>query len=329
MAEDENNESLYESLYEKYMGLRTAPPKTKGYNFPKWAELESGKSALCIGKIRIATYPHEPYFYYNTVENEDGNLTIDEEKPYTGWEYDMANYLREIILEAYPELNKQLSFEWVLSDLEEEDLPMNGADNDIIRDSLVAMLENEEKPCDLAFSGTLFRPETEGVDFATPTSNFYVAGLYTGRSGWENVPSGDLDKVLKYFARKSTKSKPIRLIHTPNGGQSNIAKQVIDWMEYYGGHALDIDLHIPTIMEAIGYQDVHLYVGDIIQIQAMCKNNTQGMVDLNVNLMGLSFSNPNGEDFTQSAAEVQIEDGMQLAPFSLADGFYSTEVVKP
>lgn len=327
--EDENKKSVYENLYEKYMGVRVAPPQTEGYDFPKWSELEHGKSAIASGKLRIATYPHEPYFYHNIVEDDEGELIVDEENPFTGWEYDMSKFLREIILDAYPELNNELTFEWVLSELTEDDLPMNGSDNNDIRDSLVEMLEDDKAPCDIAFSGVLFRPETEGMDFSTPTSSFYVAGVYTGRAEWNDVPTGDLDAMLKYFANKSTKNKPLRVTHTSNGGQSTIANQVIDWIEYYGGHAIDIDLHIPTIIDSIAYQDMHLYIGDVIQIQSMCMGNEQGMVDLGLNLMGLSLSNPNGEDFTQSASETQVEDGMQIAPFSKVDGFYPIEVAKP
>jgi hypothetical protein len=257
LQKDDEGNSRYENLFEKHFGERWSPPTQtfeKDNVFPTYESLIDVKSPLLKRKIVIGTYDHKPY----CSRKEDGD--------WEGWEFDIANEVKKIIIDHYPEINK-LVFEWFAAPIDEDELPMNGSDNDIIKGILVNGLENRDY--DMVFSGTLLKNEQTGVqkyEFATPTSNFYVSGAYTGRDNYGEIPVGSAEEMLKYLGEKSYEKNPLRIIHTSNGGQTRIATNIGSWVKEYEGSISDWDVHVPSIFSLIEYQDPHLYVGDSIQI---------------------------------------------------------------
>ena len=324
LQEDEDGKNKYENLFEKYMGKRWAAPiDTKTYEFPKYSQLEKSNSPIVTGCVRIGTYDHAPYCY----TQEDGS--------WTGWEYEIAEAVREIIYREYSDDLKGLNFEWVAAPIDESILPMNGADNDIIKEILVEGLRNGSYH--MVYSGTLLKNEGVapgqggGADaskssneeeeevpyvFACPTSNFYVSAVYSGRGEFEYIPTGSAERMLSFLGGKS-KETPIRIIHTANEGQSDIAANVGSWItEQYGGSVSDWDVFIPSLFSLIEQGDTHLYVGDCLQIMllAMDKEKFPNIQNLEIDFGSLGIHGASGVNSPDDGED----KGMLLAPYALA-----------
>ncbi|MFY0630909.1 MAG: hypothetical protein JXR05_11045 [Flavobacteriaceae bacterium] len=305
---DDKGKSLYQNLFEKYFGERWEAPTLNENNpeveFPEYAELLKSNSPIVWKHVKIGTYDHKPYCY----RNEDGE--------WEGWEFDIAEAVKEIIIDHYNEI-ATLDFEWIAAPIDESELPMDGSDNDDVKAILLDGLRNKEYH--MVFSGTLLKGGgIEDYAFGSPTSNFYVSGVYTGRGKFGEIPTDSAESMLKKFAQKSNKEAPIRIVHTSNGGQTRIAKTVGDWItNEYSGEVSDWDVHIPSLFGLIQYGDPHIYVGDILQIMVMImdEENYPNLQNLKLdfdsfNEQGGAYSSPNPEPESE-------HQPMQIAPFAL------------
>lgn len=306
--EDEHGNNRYERLFERYFGERWPAPAIAEENeqpWPSFQDLENANSPIVNECVRIGTYDHTPYCYML----EDGS--------WTGWEYEIAEGVREIIFDRYKELGS-LKFEWVAAPIDESMLPMDGSDNTDIKDFLLSGLRKGHYH--MVFSGTLIKYEA-GVDpdyeFAHPTSDFFVSGVYTGRGEFGEIPIDSAEAMLQALAKASTPEKPLRIIHTANGGQTNIAANIGNWItQKYGGYVTDWDIFIPSLFPMIEMGDPHIYVGDALQIMVM---TTIPETFPNIQNLKLNF-----DAFTTYSAEASSPnsvsaDPMKIAPFSLID----------
>ncbi len=319
-AKTESGNTYYSDRYEFYMGLPKDPPidppnPETDPPLPTFDELKAVDSAIASGNLRIGTYPHEPYYFY--VEGV-GDLY--------GWELDLAKPLADYINKNYPELDGNFTTNWV--EVNEEDfdepLPWDGSDNDIILKELVKRLRQENPPYDIIFSGIFVKScdmfqaedhhieEDECYDFTERTSEFYLSGVYSGRNNYNDMPAGDLTEIYKFFAEKSAENDDtIIIINTSNDSQHNTGKALAEWITHYGGKAESKDVMVYEIKDLIVYGEVHIYVGDVIQIEVMKQTYSQ-VTRFDANLLGLKSPD------TQSGDAGDFTPGiMDLAPLGL------------
>jgi hypothetical protein len=305
---DDKGKNLYQNLFEEYFGERWEAPALTGDNpaveFPEYAELLESNSPIVWKHVRIGTYDHAPYCY----REEDGK--------WQGWEFDIAEAVREIIINHYSEI-ATLNFEWIAAPIDESDLPMDGSDNDDIKEILLEGLRNNEYH--MLFSGTLAKgSEEDDYEFGSPTSDFYVSGVYTGRGNFGEIPIDSGELILKKFAENSTKEAPIRIVHTSNGGQTNIAANVGNWItSKYGGEVSDWDVHIPSLFSLIQYGDPHIYVGDILQIMVLTKDKESYPNLQNLKLNFDAFNDTFDEGVISPDDPASGKLPMQIAPYAL------------
>lgn len=317
---DDKGKNLYQNLFEEYFGERWEAPAITEANpkieFPEYSELVASNSPIVWKHVKIGTYDHPPYCY----REDDGK--------WQGWEYDIAEAVKEIIINHYSEI-ATLNFEWIAAPIEEEDLPMDGSDNDDIKEILLEGLRNKEYH--MVFSGTLVKGDQTGnmmdnatekeeddYEFGAPTSNFYVSGLYTERGNFGEIPVDSAELMLKKFAESSTKEAPIRIVHTSNGGQTNIAANVGNWItNKYKGEVSDWDVHIPSLFTLIQYGDPHIYIGDILQIMVIAKDKENYPNLQNLKLNFDAFNSASDPDIISPDEPASGKLPMQIAPYAL------------
>jgi hypothetical protein len=313
---DDKGKNLYQNLFEEYFGERWKAPALTNANteveFPKYEELLESNSPILWKYLRIGTYDHAPYCY----RGEDGN--------WKGWEFDIAEAVREIIINHYSEI-ATLDFEWIAAPIDESDLPMDGSDNDDIKEILLEGLRNKEYH--MVFSGTLAKgSDLDDYEFGSPTSDFYVSGVYTGRDNFGEIPIDSGESMLKKFAERSNKKElPIRIVHTSNGGQTTIANNVGNWItSKYGGEVSDWDVHIPSLFTLIQYGDPHIYIGDILQIMLLTKDKESypNLQNLKLNFDAFNncldpLTNTFNENVNSPDEPVSEKLPMQIAPYAL------------
>lgn len=306
---DDKGRNLYQNLFEKHFGERWEAPALNEDNnpeveFPKYSELLESNSPIIWKHVRIGTYDHKPYCYR------------EEDVKWKGWEYDIAEAVKEIIINHYNEI-ATLNFEWIAAPIDESKLPMDGSDNDDVKEILLNGLRNKEYH--MVFSGTLLKGNgIEDYAFGSPTSNFYVSGVYTGRGKFGKIPTDSAESMLKRFAKKSNTENPIRIIHTSNGGQTRIANNVGNWItNEYEGEVSDWDVHIPSLFSLIQYGDSHIYIGDILQIMVMVMDE-ENYPDLqNLKLDFESFNSPADGKGSPDPEPENEHEPMKIAPFAL------------
>jgi len=265
----------YSSLYSRYMGVARNAPST--CELPGWREVDAAGGLAALGDrdaIRIGVYPAAPYYY----PKEKGSAKIE------GFEYELGNALTDLIGRHYGK--PRLRAEWV----EEKDieLPGDGTDNDVLFAELKKRLEDGKY--DLVFSAILTIGREDQAAFACNTTLFHIDAIYTGRGDFGKPPTGGLDRIARFLAEKSRATgAPILLVHTAAKDQTKAAGRLVQRIRELGGTCEESTVtleEIPTAVASSGGEEprVHVYVGDMIQIQRMSRGPDPYPIDLDVNL---------------------------------------------
>jgi hypothetical protein len=264
----------YSTLYSRYMGVPWAAPDTSAC--PDWKAVDAagglgaalgGQSSICIG-----VYPAAPYYY-----REKGSTET------VGFEYELGNALVDLIGRHYGQPG--LRAKWGELAI---DLPGDGTDNDVLFEKFKRRID--EGDYDLVFSAILTVGRQDQVAFACNTELFHIDAIYTGRGDFGPPPSGSLDRIAGFLAGKSRAAgTPIQLVHTVAKDQAKAAGRLADGIRRSGGTCEDSTITLREIPEAVNpgagkEPRVHVYVGDMIQIQRMSRNPRGYPIDLDINL---------------------------------------------
>ncbi|HTG35761.1 MAG TPA: hypothetical protein VLB76_22790 [Thermoanaerobaculia bacterium] len=265
----------YSSLYSRYMGVPWPAPDT--FSCPDWKDVDAaGGLRAALGdrdSIRIGVYPSAPYYY----PREAGSTEI------VGFEYELGNALVDIIGRHYEK--PVLRADWIEAAIE---LPGDGTDNDVLFAEFARRIDNGDY--DLVFSAILTVGRQDRVAFACNTELFHIDTIYTGRGDFGAPPTGSLDRIAGFLADRSIATEtPIQLVHTAAKDQTKAAGRLADRIRQMGGTCEASTITLPEIPAAVhpgGGEEprVHVYVGDMIQIQRMSRTSGKYPIDLDVNL---------------------------------------------
>ena len=271
----------YADLYSRYMGVAWDAPDTSGY--PGWEDVDAASGLAALGgrdSIRIGVWPSSPYYY----KEEGPPVTV------VGFEYELGNALVEIIGRHYGK--PALKAEWCEAEIE---LPGDGTDNDVLFEEFERRINDGEY--DLVFSGVLTVGRQGRVAFACNTELFHIDAIYTGRGDFGTPPTGSLgslDGVAAFLAEKSRSTDmPIQLVHTAAKDQTKAAGRLVERIRQLGGTCEESTITLPEIPAAVNpgpgeEPRVHIYVGDMIQIQRMSRSGGYP-ADLGLNLYTDSY----------------------------------------
>ncbi len=264
----------YSDLYSRYMGVAWDAPDTSAC--PDWKDVDAAGGGLAAlgdrDSVRIGVSPSSPYYY----KEEGTPVTV------AGFEYELGNALVEIIGRHYG--RPGLKAEWCEAQIE---LPGDGTDNDVLFEEFERRINGGEY--DLVFSGILTLGRQDRVAFACNTELFHIDAIYTGRGDFGTPPTGSLDRAAAFLAEKSRATgTPIQLVHTAAKDQTKAAARLAERIRQSGGTCEESTITLPEIPAAIhpgpGEEPrVHVYVGDMIQIQRMSRPGGYP-VDLGLNL---------------------------------------------
>jgi hypothetical protein len=265
----------YPALYSRYMGVPWAAPDT--FACLDWQDVDAaGGLGAALGDrnaIRIGVHPTVPYYY----READANGIA-------GFEYELGNALVGLIGRHYGKPG--LRAEWIEAAI---DLPGDGTDNDVLFEDFERRLG--DGTYDLVFSAILtVGRRLDRIAFACNTELFHIDALYTGRGDFGAPPTGSLDRIAGFLAGKSRAAgTPIQLVHTAAKDQTKAAGRLVDRIRQLGGACEESTITLREIPEAVnpgGGKEprVHVYVGDMIQIQRMSRNPGGYPIDLDVNL---------------------------------------------
>jgi hypothetical protein len=258
------------------MGVARNAPDTS--QVPGWKEVDEAGGLAALGDrdtLRIGVYPSTPYYY----PKEKGSAEI------MGFEYELGNALVGLIGRHYD--RPGLRAVWVEQAVE---LPGDGTDNDVLFAELKKRLEDEAEELDLIFSAILTIGREDQVAFACNTTLFHIDAVYTGRGDFGKPPTGSLDRIAGFLAEKSRAAgAPILLVHTAAKDQTKAAGRLVQRIRALGGTCEESTVtldEIPAAVSPSGGSEprVHVYVGDMIQIQRMSRNPGGYPIDLDVNL---------------------------------------------
>jgi hypothetical protein len=268
------NDPRYSTLYARYMGVSRPAPDTS--ECPGWREVDAAGGLAALGDretLSIGVQPSAPYYY----PKAPGSTEI------VGFEYDLGNALVELVGRHYGKPG--LRAEWVEEAIA---LPGDGTDNDVLFAALKERLDDGKY--DLVFSAILTIGRHDQVDFACDTLRFHIDAVYTGRGGFGAPPTGGLDRAAAFLAERSRATgTPILLVHTAAKDQTKAAGRLADRIRELGGACEESTITLAEIPEAVSPGDgseprVHVYVGDMVQIQRMSRDVNQYPIDLDVNL---------------------------------------------
>jgi hypothetical protein len=264
----------YRALYSRYMGVSWDAPDVSAC--PDWKEVDAaGGLNAALGDrdtIRIGVYPTTPYFY-----REKGSTET------VGFEYELGNALVEIIGRHYGKPG--LRAEWIEASV---DLPGDGTDNDVLFEWFADRIDDGDY--DLVFSGILTLTRHDRVAFACNTELFHIDAIYTGLGDFGAPPTGSLDRMAGFLAEKSRATgPPIKVVHTAAKDQTKAGGRLVERIRQRGGTCEESTITLREIPDAIDPGDgkepsVHVYVGDMIQIQRMSRHQERYPIDLDVNL---------------------------------------------
>lgn len=267
-------DTRYSSLYSRYMGVsREAPDTTE---CPDWKDVDAAGGRAALGdrdSIRIGVQPAAPYYY----PEETGSAEI------VGFEHDLGNALVDLIGRHYGKPG--LRAEWVEETVA---LPGDGTDNDVLFEELKKRLDAGQY--DLVFSAILTLGREERVAFACNTTTFHIDAIYTGRGDFGVPPNGSLDRVAGFLADRSrVTGTAILLVHTAAKDQTKAAGRLVARIRQLGGTCEESTITLAEIPAAVnpgGGEEprIHVYVGDMVQIQRMARNPERYPIDLDVNL---------------------------------------------
>jgi hypothetical protein len=167
-------------------------------------------------------------------------------------------------------------------------LPGDGTDNDVLFEELGNRLDADKY--DLVFSAILTSGREERVAFACNTTTFHIDAIYTGRGDFGMPPTGSLDRVAGFLADRSRATgTAIQLVHTAAKDQTKAAGRLVERIRQLGGTCDESTITLAEIPAAVspgGGEEprIHVYVGDMIQIQRMARNPGPYPIDLDVNL---------------------------------------------
>jgi hypothetical protein len=264
----------YSELYSRYMGVAWDAPDVSAC--PDWQDVDAAGGLAALGdrsSILIGVSPAAPYYYYR----EEGST-----ETVVGFEYELGNALVDIIGRHYGKT--ALKAKWCEAEIE---LPGDGTDNDVLFEEFARRINDGKY--DLVFSGILTLGRQDRVAFACKTELFHIDAIYTGRGDFGAPPTGSLDRVAAFLAEKSrVTGTPILLVHTPAKDQTKAAGRLTERIRQLGGACEESTITLPEIPQAVNpgpgeEPRVHVYVGDMIQIQRMSRAGGYPM-DLDVNL---------------------------------------------
>jgi hypothetical protein len=266
----------YSSLYSRYMGVARNAPDTS--QIPGWREVDEAGGLAALGDrstLRIGVQPTAPYYYH---PDGPGSTKVE------GFEYELGNALTELIGRHYGK--PRLRAEW--KEQKDIELPGDGTDNDVLFAELKQRLDQGDY--DLVFSAILTIGRQDKVAFACNTTLFHIDAIYTGRGDFGRPPTGSLDRVAGFLAERSRATgAPILLVHTAAKDQTKAAGRLVQRIRELGGACEESTVTLEEIPAAVapsegGEPRVHVYVGDMIQIQRMSRGPGPYPIDLAVNL---------------------------------------------
>jgi hypothetical protein len=288
-----NDPSNYTKIYSSYMQVEAQPPTTDSvalYTGNEWVDYSvlPPDSPIKNGVIRIGTYLHAPYAYINS----DGKLI--------GFEVEIAEQIVAKINAHYSAENaannvKNLEIEWVYVSLDDSVMLWDGSDNEAISAQLEGGLRTPEEPkdYDMVFSGIMTRG-ADNFECTFPNAYFYISALYTGMDDFTGAPTnGNLDDIGRWLANCSkiigeeitiTNTNHLKGVNIMGSQQQQGADLIIEAIKKHGGQAVSNRRLIPGLMDAINYKTVHVYCGDLIQIQFATAFSNHP-VDLDVQLL--------------------------------------------
>ena len=284
-AIQELSDNTYAGLYKKWMGLTWPKPETNQVlqHWLSWDQIDEDSPLKRENPvIKVGFYPHAPFCAYN-----------EETHKIEGFEYDLCKEFIKIINAKYPELEGKLDTEWIAEDIPDEKMG-DGRDNMTIQEYMNPGLYSGKY--DLVFTGVFYGGPDGQNEFCHPTMRFWVGpictgldnvnldGLTLGGNTLENLaadPLGNLPKLVEAFRNAGVKQ--VVITNTPSSKQVGYGRDIADSFLLNLEDAFYVTQKIQWvdgIKEDIEGPFVHIYVGDLIQVQVMHKNRVGTNLDM-------------------------------------------------